>query len=249
MPIRVLIADDQTLMRAGLRMILAADPDIEVVGEAADGPQALDEAERLRPDIALLDVRMPGLDGVAVARRLAAMEPPVTVVVLTTFDLDEYAHRAIDAGARGFLLKSQPPAEITAAIKAVAAGQAVLAPPTTSRMLAAYRRRGTLGPQEEPSHSPADVGEAPVLTERERSVLARLALGESTAVIAQRLTVSQATVNTHVQHILRKLGANSRLQAVAVAYTLGLIAPVGRNPLTESDESTDRENHQSRGRG
>jgi len=239
MPIRVLIADDQTLMRSGLRMILAADPHIEVVGEAADGPQALAEAERLRPDIALLDIRMPGFDGVTAARRLAALEPPVTIVVLTTFDLDDYAHRAIDAGARGFLLKSQPPEEIRAAIRAVAAGQAVLAPPTTSRMLAAYRRRRTLGAPDGPARHPADAGDAPRLTERERAVLARLALGESTAVIAQRLTVSQTTVSTHVQHILRKLGVSSRLQAVSAAHALGLISSAGRSPLIETDEPAD----------
>jgi DNA-binding NarL/FixJ family response regulator len=231
MPISVLIADDQTLMRSGLRMILAADPRIEVVGEAADGPQALAEAERLRPDIALLDVRMPGFDGVTVAQRLASLDPPVTVIVLTTFDLDEYVHRAIDAGARGFLLKSQSPEEIRAAVRAVAEGQAVLAPPATARMLDAYRRRHTLSAPDGSGPSACGVSKVQELTERERAVLARLALGESTAVIAQRLSVSQATVNTHVQHILRKLGVNSRLQALSAAHALGLIAPAGMNPL------------------
>jgi DNA-binding NarL/FixJ family response regulator len=232
MPIRVLIADDQTLMRCGLRMILAADPNIEVVGEAADGPQALAEAKRLRPDIAMLDVRMPGFDGVTAAQRMAVLDPPVAVIVLTTFDLDEYVHSAIDAGARGFLLKSQPPEEIRAAVQVVADGQAVLAPPATARMLNAYRRRRTLGAPGGSGPCAVGVPEAQALTGRERAVLARLALGESTAVIAGRLSISEATVNTHVQHILRKLGVNSRLQAISAAYAVGLIAPAGGNSLT-----------------
>jgi DNA-binding NarL/FixJ family response regulator len=231
MPVRVLIADDQTLMRSGLRMILAADPRIEVVGEAADGPQALAAAERLRPDIALLDVRMPGFDGVTAAQRLADLDPPVAVIVLTTFDLDEYVHRAIDAGARGFLLKSQSPEEIRAAVQAVADGQAVLAPAATARMFGAYQRRRTLDAADGANPRTDGGSTAPALTERECAVLARLALGESTAVIARRLSVSQATVNTHVQHILRKLDVNSRLQAISVAHALGLIAPADRNSL------------------
>ncbi|AQZ70355.1 hypothetical protein BKM31_12845 [[Actinomadura] parvosata subsp. kistnae] len=195
-------------MRSGLRMILETDPDIEVVGEAADGAQAVAEATALRPDVVLLDVRMPGMDGVAAAWELARL--PVRVLVLTTYDHDEYVRETLRAGARGFVLKSQRPEEILLAVKAVAQGQAALAPSTTLRLIETLR-----------AAAPPPPGEP--LTDREREVLALLAQGETTRGIAGHLSISQTTANTHVQHILRKLGANSRLRAVAVARALGLI--------------------------
>ena len=215
MSIRVLICDDQALVRAGFRAILEAQPDIEVVGEAENGAEAVALARRRAPDVILMDIRMPILDGVEATRQLVAGGSPARILVLTTFDLDEYVHAAIRAGASGFLLKDVTPAKLLEAIRIVAAGDALLAPSVTRRLL--ERFAATL-PQR-------DVSTAALggLTARETEVLRLLASGLSNAEIATELVVSEATVKTHISSLLRKLGLRDRVQAVIVAYESGLV--------------------------
>ena len=217
--IRVLIADDQALVRAGFRMILEAEDDLEVVGEASDGGEALDEVRRLRPDVVLMDVRMPDLDGIEATRRLMADAGATTkVVMLTTFDMDEYVYEALQAGASGFLLKDVPPEQLVDGIRAVASGDALLAPSITKRVIEEFVRR----PPEAARTPPPEVGD---LTERELEVLKQVARGLSNAEIAQELFVTEATVKTHVAHVFRKLGLRDRVQAVVFAYESGLVQP------------------------
>jgi DNA-binding NarL/FixJ family response regulator len=211
MSIRVVVADDQDLVRTGLSMILDAQPDIEVVGQAPDGPAALELARRLRPDVLLVDIRMPGLDGVEVTRRLAGPDvaDPMAVVVITTFDLDEYVHGALRAGARGFLLKDAGPDLLVQAIHAAADGEALIAPNVTRRLLA------TLAGQ-----APATEPVQPIepLTEREEEVLLLVARGRTNAEIAAELYIGLSTVKTHVASLLAKLGARNRVEIAMWAY-------------------------------
>ncbi|MBV9941799.1 MAG: response regulator transcription factor [Solirubrobacterales bacterium] len=215
MSIRVLICDDQALVRAGFRAILEAQPDIEVVGEAENGAEAVALAERRSPGVVLMDIRMPVLDGVEATRRLVAGGSPARILVLTTFDLDEYVHAAIRAGASGFLLKDVTPAKLLEAIRIVAAGDALLAPSVTRRLL---ERFAASLPQRDVS-TEALAG----LTARETEVLRLLAGGLSNAEIAAELVVSEATVKTHISSLLRKLGLRDRVQAVILAYETGLV--------------------------
>jgi DNA-binding NarL/FixJ family response regulator len=214
--ISVLLADDQPLLRTGFRMILEAQPDMEVAGEAADGEQAVERAAALAPDVVLMDVRMPGTDGIEATRRIVASGSAARVLILTTFDLDEYAFSGLRAGASGFLLKDAPPEELLAGIRAVAGGDAVVAPSVTRRLLDAYAHQFP----DAPATRDQRVGP---LTEREREVLLAVAGGLSNAEIAQRLVVSEATVKTHVGRILSKLDLRDRVQAVIFAYETGLV--------------------------
>jgi DNA-binding NarL/FixJ family response regulator len=219
MTIRVLVADDQTLVRAGFRVLVDSAPDLEVVGEAGDGIEALELARRERPDVVLMDIRMPRLDGLEATRRIVADEllAGVRVLVLTTFDLDEYVYAALRAGASGFLLKDTPPGDLLAAIRVVAAGDALLAPGVTRRLIAEFSRR--------PEPSAVTPAALAGLTDREREVLALVARGLSNAEIADQLVVSAATAKTHVSRILAKLQARDRAQLVMLAYETGLVTP------------------------
>jgi DNA-binding NarL/FixJ family response regulator len=210
-PLRVVIADDQPLMRAGFRAVLEATGSIEVVAEAATGEEAVRAASELRPDVVLMDIRMPGMDGIEATRRL----PRQRVLILTTFGIDDYIVDALRAGASGFLLKDAPTQDVVAAVRAVAAGDAVLSPGVTRRLLDQVGRR-----------LPAAVSRAPAtLTDREHEVLRMLAGGLTNAEIAEALVVSEATVKSHVSSLLRKLGLRDRVQAVIYAYETGLIRP------------------------
>jgi DNA-binding NarL/FixJ family response regulator len=211
--IRVLLADDQALVRSGFRMILENRSDIEVVGEAQNGLDAIDLARDVEPDVILMDVRMPELDGVEASRRIVASGSAARVLILTTFDLDEYVYEAIRAGASGFLLKDVQPVELVDAIRVVAAGNALFGPTATQRLI---ERFGEL-PKQPPSLD--------ALTEREREILRLLAGGLSNAELAERLFVSETTVKSHVSSILRKLGVRDRVQAVIAAYDAGLVRP------------------------
>ncbi|HEX5203523.1 MAG TPA: response regulator transcription factor [Actinoplanes sp.] len=217
MTIKVLIADDQALVRSGFRMILESRDDLEVVGEASDGEQAIRLAAQTHPDVVLMDVRMPGLDGVAATARITAAGGPPRVIILTTYDLEEPLYAALRAGASGFLLKDVRPADLVDAIRVVAGGDALLAPTATRRLLDRFLATDV-------TPSAAD-GSLERLTEREREVLTLLARGSSNAEIAARLVVTEATVKTHVSAILRKLGVRDRVQAVVIAYDLGLVRP------------------------
>jgi DNA-binding NarL/FixJ family response regulator len=221
MSICVLLADDQPLLRRGFRMILEAEGDLIVAAEAADGEQAVDLARRHAPDVVLMDIRMPGLDGIEATRRITAADAHVRVLVLTTFDLDEYAFGALRAGASGFLLKDVRPAELVAAIRTVAAGDAVISPRVTRRLLEEYTRVLPLSASQMQERYP----QLSALTEREREVLIAVARGLSNAEIAASLFVSEATVKSHVGRILAKLGLRDRVQVVVLAYEAGLIQP------------------------
>jgi DNA-binding NarL/FixJ family response regulator len=216
--IRVLIADDHALLRNGLRGILDAQEDIEVVGEAEHGAQAVDEAVRLRPDLVIMDIRMPRLDGIEATKRLTAHgEKAPKVLVLTTFDLDEYVYEALRAGAGGFMLKDAPPRQLVEAVRTVAGGESLLAPAITKRLIERYVSR-----------PPADAvkrEQFAELTERELEVLRLLTRGLSNVEIGQQLFLSEATVKTHVTRVLGKLGVRDRVQAVVLAYESGLIQP------------------------
>jgi RNA polymerase sigma factor (sigma-70 family) len=216
----VVIADDEALVRAGFRMILEAQPDISVVGEAADGHEAIDLARRLAPDVVLMDIRMPKVDGLAATREIVGKgRSGVRVLILTTFDLDEYVYEALKAGASGFLLKTAPPAELASAVRTVAAGDVLLSPTITRRLIEQFvehRRRERSAPD-----WLAD------LTERERDVLGQVARGLSNREIAEALVVSEATVKTHVNRILSKLELRDRVQAVVLAYESGFLKPDG----------------------
>ena len=215
--IRVLIADDQALVRAGFRAILETQDDLEVVGEAEDGAQAVDLARELRPDVVLMDVRMPGLDGIEATARLLGDGDAPRVLMLTTFDLDEYVYEAMKAGASGFLLKDAPRDQLLGGVRTVASGDALLAPALVRRLVEDFVRRPP------PGARPA--AELEELTERELEVLTLIARGLSNTEIATRLFVSEATVRTHVTHILAKLGLRDRVQAVVLAYETGLVQP------------------------
>ena len=216
--IRVLIADDQALLRTGFRLILTSEPDLEVVGEAPDGVQAVELGLRLRPDVVLMDVRMPNLDGIEATRRLLkGGGGPTKVLILTTFDLDEYVFEALRAGASAFLLKDAPADQLIAAVRVVAAGEALLAPSVTRRLIEEFARRTA-----RPPSSAVDLGQ---LTPRELEVLSLLARGLSNAEIAETLFLGHTTVKTHVARILMKLELRDRVQAVVMAYESGLVQP------------------------
>jgi len=217
--IGVLIADDQALVRAGFRMVLEAEDDITVVGEAANGEQAVHGTRRLRPDVVLMDIRMPELDGIAATRQIARAEaePTARVLILTTFDLDEYVYDALGAGASGFLLKDSPPEQLVTAIRVVAGGEALLAPSVTSRLIEQFAR--TRAARRDPPPGLDD------LTPRELEVVKLVARGMSNAEIAAALVISDTTVKTHVARVLAKLGLRDRVQAVVVAYESGLVSP------------------------
>ncbi len=216
MPIRVLIADDQQLVRSGFRMMLEAEGDIEVVGEAADGEEAVDLARKLAPEVALLDLRMPRMDGIQATELIARSPGTATrVLVVTTFDADEYVYAALRAGASGFLLKDAPPEELAVAVRVIAAGEALLAPSVTRRLIEQFARM-------QPSRESGDLES---LTERELEVLRLVARGLSNAEIAQELVIGETTVKTHVGNVLMKLGLRDRAQAVVVAYESGVVTP------------------------
>jgi DNA-binding NarL/FixJ family response regulator len=217
--IRVLVADDQALVRAGFRAILEAQDDLEVVGEAGDGGEAVAIARELRPDVVLMDVRMPGVDGIEATRRLLRDGDAPRVLMLTTFDLDEYVYEAMRAGASGFLLKDAPRDQLVGAVRTVAAGDSLLAPALLRRLIEDFVRRPAPGARSHP--------ELEELTERELEVLTLIARGLANAEIAAQLFVSEATVRTHVTHILAKLGLRDRVQAVVLAYETGLVQPGG----------------------
>jgi len=215
--IRVLLADDQALVRGAFRMMLDSEPDIEVVGEAGNGREAVDQARLRKPDLVLMDVRMPDLDGIEATRTLLAGSDPPRVLMLTTFDLDEYVYDAMRAGASGFMLKNAPPDQLAAAVRTVAAGEALLAPSITRRLIEAFVQRpraveGTPEPLRE-------------LTDRELGVLRQVARGLSNAEIAGELFLSEATIKTHVNRILTKLGLRDRTQAAVLAYECGVVQP------------------------
>lgn len=213
--IRVVVVDDQELMRAGFRMVFGAHEDIDLVGEAGDGAEAVRLAARLRPDVLLMDVRMPVLDGVEATKRIVEAGTS-RVLVMTTFDLDEYVYAALQGGASGFLLKDTPPADLVSALHAVASGDAVVSPSVTRRLLDRFLAGG--GPRR-------DESELRALTDREREVLVLIAKGLSNIEIAETLVLSEATVKTHVGRILSKLGLRDRVQAVVLAYETGLARP------------------------
>jgi DNA-binding NarL/FixJ family response regulator len=212
--IRVLVADDQQLLRAGFRVILEAEPDIEVVAEAVDGVDAVELAGRTTPDVVLMDVRMPRLDGLAATEQLMARPEPPRVVVLTTFDQNEYVVRALKAGAYGFLLKDAPPSRLVAAIRAAASGEALIEPSITRRLIERF------AVSDAPAASPAVLDG---LTDRERDVLRLVARGMSNAEIAAEMVIAETTVKTHVARILTKLGLRDRVQAVVLAYDCGFV--------------------------
>jgi len=218
--IRVLLADDQPLLRMGFRMVLDAHEGLEVVGEAADGAAAVAEVGRLQPDVVVMDVRMPGTDGIEATRQISAARPETRVLILTTFDLDEYVVAGLRAGASGFLLKDVPPDELVNAIRTVASGDAVVAPGVTRRLLDRFVRRV---PDEDPL--PVDGDRVAALTDREREVLDLIARGRSNLEIAAELHLSEATVKTHVSRILGKLELRDRVQAVIFAYETRLVRP------------------------
>ena len=215
--IRVVVADDQALVRGGFRLILEAQPDIEVVGEAADGRDAVARAREQRPDVVLMDIRMPGMDGLEATRRLMTTQNPPRVLILTTFDLDEYVYDALRVGASGFLLKDVRPEQLADAVRAVAAGDTLLAPAITRRLVEQYLRRPPPG-----ARTPLGLGE---LTDRELDVLRLVARGRSNQQIAGTLFLGESTVKTHLTHLFAKLGLRDRAQAVVLAYESGLIQP------------------------
>jgi DNA-binding NarL/FixJ family response regulator len=219
MTIRVLLVDDQPLLRTGFRLILQTEPDIEVVGEAADGEVALAQVRALRPDVVLMDIRMPGMDGVEATRRLQQLSDPPRVLVLTTYDLDEYVVDSLRAGASGFLLKDVPADDLVEAVRVVHRGEAVVAPRVTRRLLDRFARHLPA-----PTTGPTTL---PTLTEREHQVLLLVARGLSNAEIAAELVLSETTVKTHVSNVLMKLGLRDRVQAVVLAYERGLVTPAG----------------------
>ncbi|QII06256.1 response regulator transcription factor [Rhodococcoides fascians A25f] len=216
MPITVVVVDDQELMRMGLNMVLEAQDDIEVVGEASDGAGAIEAVDRLAPAVVLMDVRMPGIDGVSATRTITESGSDTKVLVMTTFDLDEHVLGALRAGASGFLLKDTPPEDLVSAIRSVAAGDAVVSPKVTKRLLSRFVTQ---------SVSTTDASVLDALTGREREVLMHLATGLSNAEIAAALHLSEATIKTHIGRILTKLDVRDRVQAVVLAYETGLVRP------------------------
>ena len=218
MSVRVVIADDQAMVRAGFAALLDAQDGIEVVGDAPDGETAIAVVERERPNVVLMDVRMPGLDGIEATRRIMATNDEVRVIMLTTFDIDDYVFAAIRAGASGFLLKDAPPSDLVAAVRVVARGDALLAPSVTRRMI---ERFADAAPAARPGPPPSLSG----LTDREREVLLQVAAGRSNAEIATTLFIAEQTVKSHVSRVLGKLRLRDRAQAVVIAYESGLVRP------------------------
>ena len=218
--IRVAVVDDLALVRAGFEMLLESAPDLEVVGTAADGAEAIDLVVRTQPDVVLMDIRMPVMDGLEASRRILADERcvDVRILILTTFDLDEYVYAALQAGASGFMLKDSPPADLLAGVRLVSAGEALLSPAITRHLIEAFLQRPTDTPQ-------TDGARLDALTDRERDVLALVAKGLSNAEIGSRLYISTATVKTHVARILTKLDARDRAQLIVIAYESGLVRP------------------------
>ena len=212
MTIRVLVADDQSMVRAGFRMLLADEQDIEVVAEAENGREAVEKTARFNPDVILMDIRMPELDGLEATRRILAEDNGARILILTTFDLDEYVYEALSAGASGFVLKDDSPEQLLAAIRTVAAGDALLSPTVTKKVIKQFARHPRPAP-------PKELGE---LSERERDVFRLMAEGMSNSEIGQALFISETTVKTHVTHILQKLGLRDRVQAVVLAYQTGV---------------------------
>ena len=212
MSVRVLVADDQSMVRAGFRMLLAREADIEVVAEASNGIEAVDKAARFRPTVVLMDIRMPELDGLEATRRILAADVSIRILILTTFDLDEYVYEALRAGASGFVLKDDPPEQLLAAIRIVADGDALLSPAITKRVIRQFTR----------VPPPAPPRQLDDLTERELDVFRLIARGLSNAEIGQELYISDTTVKTHITHILQKLNLRDRVQAVVLAYEKGL---------------------------
>jgi DNA-binding NarL/FixJ family response regulator len=212
MTIRVLVADDQSMVRAGFRMLLAGEQDIEVVAEASDGLEAVAKAARFTPTVILMDIRRPQLDGIEATRRILAADDTARILILTTFDLDEYVYEALGAGASGFVLKDDPPEQLIAAVRTVAAGDALLSPATTKRVIKQFTRIPRRAP-------PKELDE---LTAREREILRLITTGLSNAEIGEELFISETTVKTHVTHILQKLGLRDRVQAVVLAHKTGL---------------------------
>ena len=213
MSIRVLVADDQSMVRAGFRMLLSQEHDIEVVAEASNGREAIDKATRFRPTIVLMDIRMPELDGLQATRRILAKDDAARILILTTFDLDEYVYEALRAGASGFVLKDDPPEQLLSAIRTVAGGDALLSPSITKRVIERFARIPQLTPRKELQD----------LTERELDVLRLIARGLSNAEIGEKLYISDTTVKTHITHIFQKLDLRDRVQAVVFAYETGLL--------------------------
>ena len=229
MSIRVLVADDQSMVRAGFRMLLSQEHDIEVVAEASNGREAIDKASRFHPTIVLMDIRMPELDGLQATRRILAKDDAARILILTTFDLDEYVYEALRAGASGFVLKDDPPEQLLSAIRTVAGGEALLSPSITKRVIERFARM----PQPTPREELQD------LTERELEVLRLIARGLSNAEIGEKLYISDTTVKTHITHILQKLDLRDRVQAVVLAYESGLFDTASRAP-TDHDERLAR---------
>ena len=215
MSIRVLVADDQSMVRAGFRMLLGGEEDIEVVAEASDGLEAVSKAARFHPTIVLMDIRMPELDGLEATRRILAADPSARILILTTFDLDEYVYEGLRAGASGFVLKDEPPEQLIAAVRTVAGGDALLSPTVTKRVIKQFTRAAR-------PEAPKGVDE---LTARELEILRLIADGLSNGEIAGKLYISETTVKTHVTHILQKLDLRDRVQAVVLAYQTGLFEP------------------------
>jgi DNA-binding NarL/FixJ family response regulator len=215
MSIRVLVADDQSMVRAGFRLLLSGEDGIEVVAEAENGLEAVDKAARFQPSVVLMDIRMPELDGLEATRRILALDPGARVLILTTFDLDEYIYEALQAGASGFVLKDDPPEQLIAAIRTVAAGDALLSPAVTRRVIQQFTRIPRAA-------QPSGLEQ---LTGRERDVLRLVAQGLSNAEIGEQLYIGETTVKTHVTHVLQKLQLRDRVQAVVLAYQTGLLEP------------------------
>jgi DNA-binding NarL/FixJ family response regulator len=228
MTIRVLVADDQSMVRAGFRMLLANEEDIEVVAEASNGLEAVDKAARFHPTVVLMDIRMPELDGLQATRRIIAADSRARILILTTFDLDEYVYEALSAGASGFVLKDDPAEQLIAAIRTIAAGDALLSPTITKRVIEQFTR----------IHRPTPLKEFDELTTREREVFRLIADGLSNTEIAQELYISDTTVKTHITHILQKLNLRDRVQAVVLAYQNGLFATDWQRPGSGDDTPT-----------
>jgi DNA-binding NarL/FixJ family response regulator len=228
MSIRVLVADDQSMVRAGFRMLLAGEEDIEVVAEASNGLEAVDKTARFHPTVILMDIRMPELDGLEATRRILAADSNARILILTTFDLDEYIYEALRAGASGFVLKDDPPEQLIAAIHTIAAGDALLSPSVTKRVVKQF----THIPQ--PTHPP----ELDELTTREREILRLIAQGLSNAEIGEQLFIGETTVKTHVTHVLQKLNLRDRVQAVVFAYQSGIVELDGANDDSAASRSS-----------